>query len=82
MEDFFSSVDSENLQRHLNRDREFIIGFPETGNQPEDLKDLKKCLAEIVQGCDFLEQKIRPVCAVFEHILIREKEEKKATKEA
>lgn len=77
MEDFFSSIDSENLQRHLNRDREFIIGFPETGNQPEDLKDLKKCLAEIVQGCDFLEQKIRPVCAVFEHILIREKEEKK-----
>lgn len=80
MEDFFSSLDINNhsdLQRHLNEDRSFIIGFPEKGKEPEDLKDLKKCVADIVQGFDYLKGKIRPVYAIFEQILMREKENKK-----
>lgn len=79
-QDFFSLFDIHHhcdLQRHLNEDRKFIIGFPKTGNELEDLKDIKKCLAGIVQSSDYMKDTIRPACAIFEQILIREKENKK-----
>lgn len=76
---FFSSVNYDNhndLRRHLNEDRKFIIGFPKQGKEMQDLKEIKKCLADIVQGSEDLEVNIRPVCAIFEQILLRQKNKK------
>lgn len=59
------------LRRHLNRMRHFTIGFQEYGSKDE-LKDIKKCIASLVRD----PEKIKPVWAMFEHILENEKENK------
>lgn len=64
--------DDFDFRRHLNKDRQFIIGFPESGSNLEDLKDIKKCIACLVKD----HEKILPVWAMFEHILEREKAKK------
>lgn len=60
------------LRRHLNRKRHFTIGFPKSGSNLEELKDIKKCIASLVHD----PEKIKPVWAMFEHILEKEKKGK------
>lgn len=65
-------------RRHLSRDRIFKIGFPEPGSvELEDLKKIKKCIADIMKSPGYLEKNIRPVWALYEHILIKMKETRK-----
>lgn len=66
------------LRRHLNTDRIYTIGFPESGSvELKDLKDIKKCIADIMTAPGYLEENIRPVWALYEHILIKMKETRK-----
>lgn len=66
------------LRRHLNTDRIYTIGFPEPGSvELKDLKDIKKCIANIITAPGYLEENIRPVWALYEHILIKMKETRK-----
>lgn len=60
----------------MHEDRKYAIGFPKTGSELVDLKDIKCCIAKIVQRPEYLE-KIPPVWAIFEHILQREKKSQK-----
>lgn len=65
-------------RRHLSRDRIYTIGFPEPGSvELEDLKEIKKCIADIMTSPGYLEKNIRPVWALYEHILIKMKETRK-----
>lgn len=75
--EFFDDWSHFELRRHLNADQIYTIGFPETGSELEDLKDLKKCIAKIVKAPCFLKENVRPVWALFEHILMKMKETKK-----
>lgn len=75
--EFFDNWHLFGLRRHLNEDRIYKIGFPETGSELEDLKDLKKCIANIVKAPCYLEEFIRPVWALFEHLLNKMKETEK-----
>lgn len=61
------------LRRHLNHDRTFAIGFPKTGQGLDNLSDIKKCIAKLVRDPWYFEKHIRPVWAIFEHILQRKK---------
>lgn len=61
------------LRRHLNLDRKFAIGFPEPESELEDLIEIKKCIARLVLEPKYSEKHIRPVWAVFEQILLRQK---------
>lgn len=53
----------------MNRKRQFTIGFPESGSNLDELKDIKKCIASLIHD----PEKIKPVWALFEHILEKEK---------
>lgn len=64
------------LRRHLNYDRTFAIGFPEKGSKLENVEDIKKCIAKLVRDPDYFEKRIRPVWAIFEHILQRKKSQR------
>lgn len=75
--EFFDDWSHFELRRHLNADQIYTIGFPETGSELEDLKDLKKCIAKIVKAPCYLKENVRPVWALFEHILMKMKETKK-----
>lgn len=66
-----------NLYRHLHRDRKYVIGFPTKGAEMEDLKDLKNCIAEIVNKFKHSEESIRPVWAIFEQYLLKVREDKR-----
>lgn len=61
------------LKRCLHPDRTFAIGFPKTESELENLTDIKKCIAKLVRGSTSFEERIRPVWAIFEHILQRKK---------
>lgn len=74
---FFDDLSHFELRRHLNADRIYTIGFPKTGSELEDLKDLKKCIAKIVKAPCYLKENVRPVWALFEHILMKIKENEK-----
>lgn len=70
------------VESHINSDRFFKIGFPKIPKEElEDLKDLKKCLADIVQCSGYLTEKILPVYAIFEQIFIRNKKKKIISRE-
>lgn len=47
------------------------------GVEMEDLKDLKKCIAKIVETSIHSEESIRPVWAIFEQYLLKAKEHRK-----
>lgn len=68
----FDSSRYPDLRRHLHIDRLFPIRFPEPGSELDDLKDIKQCIACLVPDPDI----VRPVWAIFEHILNREKKQK------
>lgn len=57
----------------LHPDRTFAIGFPKTESELENLTDIKKCIAKLVRDSTSFEERIRPVWAIFEHILQRRK---------
>lgn len=61
------------LKRCLHPDRMFAVGFPKTESELENLTDIKKCIAKLVRGSTSFEEQIRPVWAIFEHILQRKK---------
>lgn len=74
-QDFFDLFE-ENfpyLRIHLHHDRTFAIGFPRKGSKLENLTDIKKCIAKLVQDSKYFEEKMRPVWAIFERILQRKK---------
>ncbi|XP_065922668.1 uncharacterized protein [Magallana gigas] len=75
--EFFDDWSHSDIRRHLNADRMYTIGFPDSGSELEDLKDLKKCIANIVNCPRYLKENIRPVWAFFEHILNKMKETEK-----
>lgn len=76
-EEFFDLFDEKHdLRRHLHRDRIYNIGLPKTKTELEDLEDIKQCIAKVVQHPEYSEN-IRPVWALFEHILQKEKKHKK-----
>lgn len=74
-QDFFEffEEDYSYLRRHLHHDRTFPIGFPKTGSELENLSDIKKCIAKLVRDSKSFKERIRPVWAIFEHILERKK---------
>lgn len=74
---FFNTWCHPDHQRHFNADRMYPIGFPVSGSEFEDLKDLKQCIAKIVKSPRYSSEKIRPVWALFEHILNKMKENEK-----
>lgn len=65
------------LYQHLHKDRKFAIGFPKKGVKMEDLKDLKKCIAELVNSDKLSNESVSPVWAIFEQYLLKVKERKK-----
>lgn len=65
------------LYRHMHKDRSYAIGFPIKGVKMEELKDLKKCIAQIVINGMHSEESIRPVWAIFEQYLLIVKVHKK-----
>lgn len=75
--EYFDDWSLFDLRRHLNADRIYTIGFPDSGTELEDLKDLKKCIANIVKSPCYSKESVRPVWAIFEHILNKMKETKK-----
>lgn len=56
----------------MHEERCFTIGFPKPGLKLEDLGDIKKCIAHLVQD----QESIRPVWAIFEQFFENEKEKK------
>lgn len=79
-EKFFNLFDGiKDSQRHLNEDRKYAIGIPKTGSKLEDLEQIKKCIAKIVMHPEYSEN-IRPVWALFEHILQKMKKKEKIIK--
>lgn len=75
---FFNDLfDNSDLRRHLNENRVFTIGFPESGFELESLEHLKKCIANIVKCPRYSKENIRPVWALFEQILNKMKETEK-----
>uniref|UniRef100_A0A8W8NYB5 COR domain-containing protein n=1 Tax=Magallana gigas TaxID=29159 RepID=A0A8W8NYB5_MAGGI len=77
LNEHFDNWSHSGLRRHLNEDRMYTIGFPDSGSELEDLKDLKKCIANIVKCPRYSKENIRPVWALFEHILNKMKETEK-----
>ncbi|XP_052695159.1 uncharacterized protein LOC128173500 [Crassostrea angulata] len=77
LNELFDNWSHSGLRRHLNEDRMYTIGFPDSGSELEDLKDLKKCIANIVKCPRYSKENIRPVWALFEHILNKMKETEK-----
>uniref|UniRef100_A0A8W8P0E9 COR domain-containing protein n=1 Tax=Magallana gigas TaxID=29159 RepID=A0A8W8P0E9_MAGGI len=77
LNELFDIWSHSGLRRHLNRDRMYTIGFPDSGSELEDLKDLKKCIANIVNCPRYSRENIRPVWALFELILNKMKETEK-----
>lgn len=72
--EFFEFFDDyPHLRRHLNHNRTFVIGFPKSGSELENLTDIKKCIAKLVRNSKSFEERIRPVWAIFEQILQRKK---------
>lgn len=61
------------LRRHLHLKQTFAIGFPKTESELENLSDIKKCIAQLVCDSKSFKERIRPVWAIFEHILQRMK---------
>lgn len=61
------------LKMCLHPYRTFAIGFPRTESELENLTDIKKCIAKLVRDSTSFEERIRPVWAIFEHILQRRK---------
>lgn len=77
LNDLFDNWSHSDLRRHLNEDRMYTIGFPDSGSELEGLKDLKKCIANIVKCPRYSKENIRPVWALFEQILNKMKETEK-----
>ncbi|XP_065922645.1 uncharacterized protein [Magallana gigas] len=74
---FFDEWCHSDHKRHLNADRMYAIGIPDSGSELEDLKEIKKCIANIVKSPRYSKENIRPVWALFEHILNIMKENRK-----
>nr|XP_034327319.1 uncharacterized protein LOC105331374 isoform X2 [Crassostrea gigas] len=74
---FFDECCHSDHKRHINADRMYAIGFPDSGSELEDLKKIKKCIANIVKSPRYSKENIRPVWALFEHILNIMKENRK-----
>lgn len=64
--------DHPDIPRHLSKARNFAIGFPEKGSKLADLKEIKSCIANIVNLRGYSDQ-IQPVWALFEQIMQEEK---------
>lgn len=64
--------DHPDILRHLNVERNFAIRFPKKGSKLADLEDIKTCIAKIVNLQGYSDQ-IKPVWALFEHIMQKEK---------
>lgn len=77
LNELFDNWSHSCLRRHLNEDRIYTIGFPDSGSELEDLKDLKHCIGNIVKCPRYSKENIRPVWALFEHILNKMKETEK-----
>lgn len=74
---FFNLFDDKyDLRRHLHEDRRYSVGMPDTKSELEDLKDIKNCIAKTVMRPKYSEN-VRPVWALFEHILQKERGYKK-----
>lgn len=73
----FSHNVYQHLYRHLHKDRKYAIGFPTKGVKMKDLKDLKECIAKIVNSFKHSKESIQPVWAIFEQYLLKVKEHKK-----
>lgn len=74
LNELFDIWSHSGLRRHLNRDRMYTIGFPDSGSE---LEELKKCIANIVNCPRYSRENIRPVWALFESILNKMKETEK-----
>lgn len=61
------------MKRCLHPDRTFAIGFPKRESELENLTEIKKCIAKLVRDSTSFEERIRPVWAIFEHILQNKK---------
>lgn len=64
--------DNPDIPRHLNDEHNFAIRLPEKGSKLADLKDIKTCIAKIVNLQGYSDQ-IKPVWALFEDIMQKEK---------
>lgn len=67
--------DHPDIPRHLNDKRNFAIRFPGKGSKLADLKDIKTCIAKIVNLQGYSDQ-VKPVWALFEQIMQQEKSQK------
>lgn len=76
-EELFKTWCSTHHRRHLNEERRFTIGFPKPGLELEDLGDIKKYIASLVQD----QVSIRPLWAIFEKIFEKEKKQKIISRE-
>lgn len=76
-EELFKTCGSTHHRRHLNEERRFTIGFPKPGLELEDLGDIKKYIASLVQD----QVSIRPLWAIFEKIFEKEKKQKIISRE-
>nr|XP_022297443.1 uncharacterized protein LOC111106871 isoform X2 [Crassostrea virginica] len=64
--------EQKDLERHINSERCFPIGFPKTGSKLDDLREIKSCIASIVQTLPYWKENVTPKWALFEQQL-REK---------
>lgn len=79
-ETFFDSFPFDSypgIRRHLHEGRKYAIGFPESGMELDELKEIKNCIAKIVQNSEYSEENVRPAMAIFEQILRKEKQSRK-----
>lgn len=65
------------IRRHLHEGRKYAIGLPESGTELDELKEIKNCIAKIVQNSEYSEENVRPAMAIFERILQKEKQSQK-----
>lgn len=87
VESFFTSFfglfplrDYYELYQHLHQDRKYAIGFPEKGGKLKDLKELKNCIAEIVNSDKNQIVSVSSAWAIFERYLLIKKRENKIMK--
>lgn len=76
----FPLRDYDELYQHLHQDRKYAIGFPEKGGKLKDLKELKNCIAEIVNSDKNQIVSVSSAWAIFERYLLIKKRENKIMK--
>lgn len=71
----------KDLERHINSERCFPIGFPKKGSRVDDLQKIKTCIASSVQELPYWREDINPKWALFEHVLEKKIKRKIVTRE-